>query len=283
MPIQIISPENLYQGEIGLKRDKNSEEIYIKNDDDEVLSLPFRLSASSEVIIIKEEIATLTEQVNALIEKTFTFNLSLGATTTIFEIGHSGTTTLTFAVSGDISNTDCTYKLYTKIASGQYIDSGLVFTQQEITTGRKTVNVTTTVDDMSFKIEANYNKDSLNLTRTKEITFTHVYKTLFGAFSGDPTSYDELVNFIAYLENTGGRYSLQKKQSYRMNFGGPYYNSLLIICTPYSGLKSIKDDNQFEYINGYTLTPNIDPRYYVYIKNERVTNTTPSYYLTISF
>jgi hypothetical protein len=252
------------------------EEVANKNKVD-ISSLSGSLDTVEEVVDKnKIDIASLSGTVEEILLKVFVMNLSVGMTTNLLEEGHVGSSYVTFSVSGDVGRADCLYKMYIKEPGDSdyrlYRDS---FTEAEISAGRVNVAINTTTGTVYFKVVAT-SMGSIRVSRTATTSCTHAYKTLYGPTTDNPITQDTLSTL---------RSSLVAKSDFRMNFGGPYYSSLLIIATPksYGHVRSIKDDNKFEYINGYTENSTISDIYYVYIKNVPVTNTDTSYYLTISY
>ena len=175
----------------------------------------------------------------------------------------SGTTVTLNSVSWSFSkNSGTPSRLVLKIAG----ETDIVIASGEVPTSG-TYNLTKSITASTYAhLELTYEKGTIN-SNTVYATFVHPYYYGVGAVGTDPETLTKLV---------------QSKGSKTLSFSPNKQHIIFAYPKSYGDLKSIKDSNGFENINGFTKTEggNSVP-YIIYTSNEASTNT--DFKLTFSY
>ena len=175
----------------------------------------------------------------------------------------SGTTVTLNSVSWSFSkNSGTPSRLVLKIAG----ETDIVIASGEVPTSG-TYNLTKSItSDTYARLVLTYEKGTIN-SNTVYATFVHPYYYGVGAVGTDPETLTKLV---------------QSKGSKTLSFSPNKQHIIFAYPKSYGDLKSIKDSNGFENINGFTKTEGgSSVPYLIYTSNEASTNT--NFKLTFSY
>ena len=175
----------------------------------------------------------------------------------------SGTTVTLSSVSWSFSkNSGTPSRLVLKIAG----ETDIVIASGEVPTSG-TYNLTKSItSDTYARLVLTYEKGTIN-SNTVYATFVHPYYYGVGAVGTDPETLTKLV---------------QSKGSKTLSFSPNKQHIIFAYPKSYGDLKSIKDSNGFENINGFTKTEGgSSVPYLIYTSNEASTNT--NFKLTFSY
>ena len=175
----------------------------------------------------------------------------------------SGTTVTINSVSWSFSkNSGTPSRLVLKIAG----ETDIVIASGEVPTSG-TYNLTKSItSDTYARLVLTYEKGTIN-SNTVYATFVHPYYYGVGAVGTDPETLTKLV---------------QSKGSKTLSFSPNKQHIIFAYPKSYGDLKSIKDSNGFENINGFTKTEGgSSVPYLIYTSNEASTNT--NFKLTFSY
>lgn len=175
----------------------------------------------------------------------------------------SGTTVTLNSVSWSFNkNSGTPSRLVLKIAG----ETDIVIASGEVPTSG-TYNLTKSIKgDTYARLVLTYEKGTIN-SNTVYATFVHPYYYGVGAVGTDPETLTKLV---------------QSKGSKTLSFSPNKQHIIFAYPKSYGDLKSIKDSNGFENINGFTKTEGgSNVPYLIYTSNEASTNT--NFKLTFSY
>ena len=175
----------------------------------------------------------------------------------------SGTTVTLSSVSWSFNkNSGTPSRLVLKIAG----ETDIIIASGEVPTSG-TYNLTKSItSDTYARLVLTYEKGTIN-SNTVYATFVHPYYYGVGAVGTDPETLTKLV---------------QSKGSKTLSFSPNKQHIIFAYPKSYGDLKSIKDSNGFENINGFTKTDGgSSVPYLIYTSNEASTNT--NFKLTFSY
>lgn len=230
-----------------------------------------------------EGIGDMEKNIQYLLEKTYAMNLNALISPSLLEHGVSvNDAAITFSVHGDTTTRKCNYKLYRK-NSDEAEFSVIKNSFNNVEKEGKVGNLSISDKDCVFRLIA-VTTGSIKIERQKDMYVSHVYPTYYGVVGEniDITSPD-------FTEILYSKKVIWGKSNHTIDFGGPYKNSKLVFAIPLSfgRITTLKDANNFDYINSYGDTCGYDvytlSTHYLYVKKTAVTNNDKTYKLTLSW